>query len=86
MHLIWFVVVWTQWSCPGGILKNVWPEPLKPLICKAETRRYITSSRDHAEREVRRRGPTSSMGECYNLKCVDVPLKWEMIVHIGEKK
>lgn len=76
--MIYFLVTWIAWTCPGGILGGLVPAPVRPLACRAEPRfeLYDPARRGRAQARVRELGPGAEMRRCRGLRCSDNLAQW----------
>lgn len=84
LFVIWFLVSWVAWNCPGGLLSGYWPAQARPLVCQAKPQRLITSNLEVARRMVREQGPVAVLERCQGLRCRELPVKWQTVADFGE--
>ena len=82
--MIWYLVTWISFACPGGLLAPAWPAAARPYVCARVTKHEIYSRREDADRQVRSVGQAAApaMAWCRNLRCWDKTIEWKTTAEI----
>lgn len=85
MTATWFLLAWTTWACPGGMLSRFIPEPAKPVICQPDaTRSLMFVSKEDALSKVQDLGPYAVpvLHWCQTGKCWTRKIEWKTMPEI----
>lgn len=82
----WFLVAWTTWACPGGVLSRFIPDQAKPVLCSpAETRSLMFLNKADAMWQMQTLGPYALpvLHWCQTSKCWTKKIEWKLTVKEG---
>jgi hypothetical protein len=84
--VIYFLLAWTAWACPGGWFAGIWPAPVRPLVCAPSARfeLYDPARAAAARRRVSELGPSAALYVCRGLRCRGPISSWSQDVHFQE--
>jgi hypothetical protein len=74
--VIFYIVAFVSWSCPGGWFSGLVPEKVRPFACDAQAQVEVYDRLNAAKVRVFERGPSASLMACRGLRCKKVPVVW----------
>lgn len=86
--MIWYLILFVGYSCPGGILGGLIPDAARPLICRQEAKQeiYDPARFEKAKARIRELGESSVLFSCRGLKCKEIRVVWTTSARFeGEK-
>jgi len=87
MTATWFLLAWTTWACPGGMLSRFIPDAAKPIICRpTETRSLMFLKKGDAMERIQELGPYAVpvLHWCQTGKCWTKNIEWKLIAKEGQ--
>lgn len=84
--MIWFLVTWISWACPGGPLGGLVPAAARPAVCRPEPRFevYDPALERRARARVRELGGGAELRRCRGLRCSGNLADWKTDVEFKE--
>lgn len=85
MSATWFLLAWTTWACPGGVMARFIPDAAKPALCRpAETRSLMFLNKEDALDKVTELGPYAVpvLHWCQTGRCWTRRIDWKTVPEI----
>lgn len=82
--MIYYLVAWLAFQCPGGAFKGLIPTNMKPLMCEQVPASALYAAELDAMAELRKHGASASIQICRETKglmrCEPMVIIWEPVL------
>jgi len=74
--MIFYLVAYIAWVCPGGWLSGFVPDAIRPIACQGTGQVEQFDRLEKAKDRVRELGRGSRLISCRGFRCKEVPVTW----------
>ncbi len=78
--MTWWLVLWINTNCPGGLFSGFIPGFARPLLCSRQQDYSIFSSQSLAVSKIREVGQGARLVECRGLRCSERRIIWKPVI------